>query len=164
MHDPSLRRVANRLAKTLQHDALIQKTTDELRNYLNSDRVVLYYFYYQWKGQVTFESLSDRQFSIFGETGADDCFNDEYAALYERGRTRAIADIETEPIHECHRDFLRRISVRANLAVPILTEKGLWGLLIAHHCQEVRPWSSDDIHRMQEAANTLASSAQIRES
>ena len=98
MSDPGLKQVVNHLASTLARDALVQETTDNLRNFIQVDRVVLYYFYREWEGRVTFESLSKSEFSIFGATGPDECFNGDYAALYEAGRVRAIADIETESI------------------------------------------------------------------
>jgi GAF domain len=124
--DPSLQRVIQHLHTTLERDHLVQQITGDLQQQLGVDRVALYYFYRQWKGQVTFEALSDSQFSIFGSTGPDECFNGEYAALYLEGRVRAIADIETEAIAECHRDFLRAMQVRANLVVPVLIPKGLF--------------------------------------
>ena len=164
MSDPALQKITERLTNTLQRDTLVQKTTDYLRNLLQVDRVVLYYFYRQWKGQVTFESLSSRKFSILGSTGADQCFNGEYAALYEAGRVRAIADIEVESIEECHRNFLRDMQVRANLVVPILNHRGLWGLLVAHHCQSPRVWSSSDIEALQTAASKLGKTRAIQES
>lgn len=162
--EEGLQRVLNRLVRTMDRNTLIRQTTHELRQTLQVDRVVLYYFYWQWYGQVTFESLSNNKFSILGSTGTDNCFNDEYAALYLAGRVKAIADIELEPIHTCHRDFLRSIQVRANLVVPILIPKGLWGLLVAHHCQKPRSWSPSDIELMQTAAQTLATDANIIES
>lgn len=164
MSDQNLQRVANRLAATLARDSVVQETTDQLRNFLQVDRVVLYYFYREWEGRVTFESLSSSEFSIFGGTGPDECFNGEYAAMYEAGRVRAIADIETEPIHTCHRDFLRTMKVRANLVVPILNHGRLWGLLVAHHCQDSHSWSQSDIEAMQQGAQTLATAASIRDS
>lgn len=162
--DPGLRSFADRLANNLARDRLIQETTDYLRDIFAVDRVVLYYFYHKWKGQVTFESLSSPKYSIFGSTGGDDCFNDEYAELYYAGRVRAIADIETEPIDPCHRDFLRSLKVRANLVVPILTPRRLWGLLAAHHCRDTRSWLPSDIEAMQKAAQTLATVPAIRDS
>lgn len=159
-----LQRVINHLTQSLQREVLVQQTVNQLRESLHADRVVLYYFYRQWKGQVTFEALSDEHYSILGSTGADECFNDEYAALYLAGRVRAIADVEQEPINECHRDFLRQIHVRANLAVPILTNKGLWGLLIAHDCQDPHMWSEADIQWMQWGAETLATDPAIQAS
>ncbi len=156
-----LGRISQRLQQTVQRDQLVQDTTNELRQFLQVDRVVIYYFYTEWEGQVTFEALSDNKFSIFGSTGPDQCFSDEYAALYLAGRVRAIADIEDEPIAECHRDFLRYLQVKANLVVPILTAHGLWGLLVAHNCQSPRSWSESDIDQMQAGALALAESPAI---
>jgi light-regulated signal transduction histidine kinase (bacteriophytochrome) len=104
--DPRLRGVIANLSTTLERDQLVGQITSELQQRLGADRVLLYYFYRQWKGQVTFEALSNPQFSLFGATGPDECFNGDYAALYLAGRVRAIADIETEAIAPCHRDFL----------------------------------------------------------
>ena len=164
MSDIGLQKIVDHLAVTLARDALVQETTDKLRDFLQVDRVVLYYFYCEWEGRVTFESLSSKKLSIFGSTGPADCFNDEYAALYEAGRVRAIADIETEPIAVCHRDFLRDMQVRANLVVPVLNNRRLWGLIIAHHCQATRSWLPLDIEAMQKAAKTLATAPSIQDS
>lgn len=160
--DPKLQRILTHLSTTLERDQLVEQITSDLQQQLKVDRVVLYYFYRQWKGQVTFEALSDSQFSIFGSTGPDECFNNEYAALYLEGRVRAIADIETEAIAECHREFLRSMQVRANLVVPVLIPQGLWGLLVAHHCQAIRPWTDADIVAMQQGAKSLAIAPSIR--
>ncbi len=162
--DGGLKRILNRLTKTIERDSLITDTIFRLRDTFDVDRVVLYYFYSQWDGQVTFESLSSDELSILGSTGPDECFNDGYAELYLQGRIRAIPDIELEPIADCHRDFLRSLRVRANLAAPILTGKGLWGLLIAHHCQTPRLWTSSEIQMMETEAKNLAQSSSIRDS
>ncbi|MCJ8279644.1 MAG: GAF domain-containing protein [Rivularia sp. ALOHA_DT_140] len=162
--DRGLKRVLNRLANTIERDTLITETTSRLRDTFDVDRVVLYYFYSRWDGQVTFESLSSDKWSILGSTGPDDCFNDGYADLYLQGRVRAIPDIESEAIADCHRDFLRGLQVRANLVAPILTAKGLWGLLIAHHCQSPRLWTSLEINMMQAEAENLAKAPSICDS
>ena len=164
MPDPSLKQILNRLSNKLAQDKLVQNIICDLRNKLNVDRVVLYYFYCKWEGQVTFESISSQQFSILGSTGPDECFNHEYATLYEEGRISAIADINKAHIAECHRNFLSKLQIQANLVVPILTTKGLWGLLIAHHCYDTRIWSEQEIQMMQQGAKTLAANASILES
>lgn len=160
--DPGLRQVMTRLSQTLERDQIVKQVTTDLQQQLKVDRVVLYYFYREWEGQVTFEALSAPNYSIYGSTGPDECFNNEYAALYLAGRVRAIADIEAAAIADCHRDFLRALQVRANLVVPVLIPKGLWGLLVAHHCQAVRPWPEDDIALMQAGAQQLATAPAIR--
>jgi GAF domain-containing protein len=164
MSDPALQLIFDRLSRDLARDNKIQATTNELRAQLNADRLVLYYFYYKWSGRVTFESLSDEKFSILGTTGPDECFNGDYAKLYEEGRVRAITDIESEPIQSCHRDFLRQLQVKANLVVPVLTDRGLWGLLVAHHCQSTYTWNSAEIAAMGSAAVNLAMIPSIKDS
>lgn len=141
----------------------MRETTLELQKRLKADRVVLYHFFRQWKGQVVSEALSNEALTILGSTGADECFNGEYAALYEGGRCRAIADTLTEPIQDCHREFLQSIQVRANLSVPILTPKGLWGLLIAHHCDGPYAWTPSEIDQMYSSAKALAATPSISE-
>ncbi len=160
---PNIKAVVTRLAQSIERDDLVQDVVHGLRLSLDIDRVALYYFYQRWKGQVTFEALSQPSYSIFGMTGADDCFNDEYAALYEAGRYRGIDDIESEPLHDCHRNFLRSIQVKSNLVVPVLIPQGLWGLLAAHQCQGKRAWSEADITTMQAGADRLATSPTIRD-
>jgi GAF domain-containing protein len=154
--EQGLQRVLDRLVVKMQRDALVQETIKQLRELLLVERVVLYYFYCEWQGQVTFEAVSSQEYSILGSVGAEDCFNDQYAAMYLAGRVRAIANIESEPIHDCHRDFLRSLQVQANLVVPVLIPRGLWGLLVAHSCQAPRSWSILDIQHMQTGAKTLA--------
>jgi GAF domain-containing protein len=159
----NLGNVLQRLNKSLQRDSLVQTTIADLRLFLQADRVLLYYFYSEWKGQVTFESLSNGEFSIFGSTGPDACFTEEYAALYLAGRVRAIPDIETEPIDSCHRDFLRNLRVKANLVVPIVTSGGLWGLLVAHHCRGSKVWTQTEIEQMKAGAKMIASSSLLNQ-
>lgn len=158
MPQDSLQIILDRLANNLKRDVLVQENLNNIRLNLGIDRVVLYYFYKHWKGQVTCESVSSSDLSIFGSTGPDECFNSEYAALYEAGRVRAIPDIETEPIEACHRNLLRTLKVRANLVVPIITRGSLWGLLIAHHCSGPHSWSASDIEFMEEKAKDIATS------
>ena len=164
MSDVGVKHILTRLSQNLNRDHVIQRVTKSLRNNLAVDRVVIYYFYQQWEGQVTFEALSDPKYSIFGSKGPDDCFNGEYAAWYQAGRISAVEDIETAGIAECHRDFLHELQVRANLVVPVLPPQGLWGLLIAHHCQQPRSWSASDIEKMQQGAVELAGADSINQS
>lgn len=158
-----LDRVVRRLMQTLERDRLVQDTLAEARQQLASDRVVLYYFFRQWRGRVTSEALADVNLSILGSTGPDDCFNDKYAALYLEGRVRAISDIATSEIDTCHKDFLEGLQVKANLVVPVRVNHQLWGLLIAHHCQCPRNWSDEDVAFLQNSAQQLCTAPSIRD-
>jgi light-regulated signal transduction histidine kinase (bacteriophytochrome) len=58
--------VLSRITNKLQQDQIVSDALHRLREQLDVDRVVLYYFYKQWKGQVTFESISEKKYSIIG--------------------------------------------------------------------------------------------------
>ena len=77
--ESGLLQVVSRLSTTLERDQLVTQVTHDIQQQLAVDRVLLYYFYCKWKGQVTFEALSHPQLSIFGSTGPDECFNGDYA-------------------------------------------------------------------------------------
>lgn len=160
----NLKSVLTRITRKLQQDQLVSKKLHELREILKVDRVVLYYFYTHWKGQVTFEALSDQKYSIIGSTGADDCFNIDYASLYLAGRIFSTEDIEKAAINECHRDFLRTIQVRSNLVAPVVCHGKLWGLLVAHHCQQIRQWQSFDIDTIRQYSYALEAATSISSS
>ena len=163
MSDPGLKKLLHRLSKNLTEDRLVSDVTESVRKKLGVDRVVLYYFYRQWEGRVTFESLSSDRYSIFGSTGPDECFNGEYAQLYLQGRVKAISNIATASIAECHRDFLLNMEVQANLVAPILVRSELWGLLVAHHCQSPFNWSDEHITIMKTGAKQLVDARSIKE-
>ena len=154
--DRGLLRVLHHLNQTLEKDAAVRDSVTFLRKTLQVNRVVLYYFYREWEGRVTFESLSDESFSILGSTGPDECFNDEYAELYRAGRVRSIPDVYLEPIADCHREFLRSLHVKANMVAPILVGTRLWGLLVAHHCEASKNWSDLEVQAMLNSAKSLA--------
>ncbi|PZO43807.1 MAG: hypothetical protein DCF19_04040 [Pseudanabaena frigida] len=158
-----LSEVLSRITNKLQQDSLVNDALHELRKILNVDRVVLYYFYAQWKGQVTFESLSDRKYSIIGSTGPEECFNLEYAELYLAGRIKLTDDIESATISDCHRDFLRSLQVRSNLVAPVLTNGKLWGLLVAHQCNDVKTWQISDVDSIRQYSHNLSAAPSISE-
>ena len=157
----NLNAVLSRISNKLQQDVLVSDTLHDLRSLIDVDRVVLYYFYVHWKGQVTFEALSNHRYSIIGSTGADECFKSEYAELYLLGRVRGIDDIETANINSCHRDFLRELKVRSNLVAPVIVKQKLWGLVVAHHCQSVKVWQNSDIDLIRHYSAQIADAPSI---
>lgn len=159
MMNPSnqgLSKVLTRLTNRLKQDSLVHDSLHELRDILDVDRVVLYYFYSHWKGQVTFEALSDYKYSIICSTGPDDCFNWKYAELYLGGRIYFTDDIDDAQISECHRDFLRSLQVRSNLVAPVIIEGNLWGLLVAHHCRDIKKWQPSDVQSIRQYSQGLS--------
>ena len=147
-----LNQISTQIRKSLKPDIIQQTTVHEIRQLLNTDRVVIYRFEHDWRGQVIVESVVPPWCSTLGDLGIDDCFAEKYAERYRQGRVRVINDVQAECVDPCHRDFLRQLEVRANLIVPILVQDGLWGLLIAHQCSAPRQWQQAEIDLLQALA------------
>lgn len=76
---------------------------------------------------------------------------------YSNGFTLAVDDVEqVYDLESCLLDFLREIQVRAKLAAPIIFEENLWGLLIAHQCNNPRHWGDSEKSLLTSIAEQLA--------
>jgi PAS domain S-box-containing protein len=140
-----------RIRQSLKLDEILETTVAEVRQYLQTDRVLIYRFDDNWEGTVVVESVAANWTPALGEAILDTCFQEGKWQKYFRGRTQAIDDLDQVNLSPCYRELLDRFQVKANLVVPIIQGRGatgrpqLWGLLIAHHCASPRPWRSFEI-------------------
>ncbi|MBW4658445.1 MAG: GAF domain-containing protein [Drouetiella hepatica Uher 2000/2452] len=151
-----IRMVTERIRRSLNLDEILTTTVTEVRQVLQTDRVILFRLKTDDQGYVVQESVDARWQSLRGQDIHDPCFLTNYTQQYFQGRVRAIADIDDGSIQSCHADFLRQFQIRANLIVPIIQTTELWGLLIAQQCEQSRQWSQDEIQLLQQLANQVA--------
>lgn len=134
---------------------ILHMAVTEIREILQSDRVIIYQFQADWSGIITTEAIVDPSLSIIGQTINDDCFP-TWIEQYLQGRIRAIDDVCTETeLAECYREFLTHLQIRANLVIPIIQSDHLWGLLIAHECYAPRTWTNAECELMNQLAIQL---------
>nr|WP_290222217.1 EAL domain-containing protein [Trichocoleus desertorum] len=149
--------ITQRIRQSLDLNEILQTTAAEVRQLFGVDRVVLYRFDSDWSGVVVVESVAEGWLPILGLHVIDTCFQANHAYDYQKGRSKAIADIHAAGLTPCHVQLLQDLQIRANLVVPILQQEKLWGLLIAHQCSEPRNWQPAEISLF----NQLASQAAI---
>jgi PAS domain S-box-containing protein len=154
--------ITQRIRQSLDLSTILNTTVAEVRQFLDTDRVVIYQFHSDWSGSIVVESVSSEQLSILGQTIHDPCFH-QWVEHYRQGRIRAIADIHVSSIQPCYLELLSRFQVRANLVLPILQGDVLWGLLIAHHCSAPRSWQRQEIHLLEQLAAQVAIAIQQSE-
>lgn len=152
----ALKQVTDQIRRTLDLNTILQTIVREVRPLLNSDRVLIYQLLSECDGEVIVEEVNGNWESILGLKLSSECFPQEYVQLYLEGRVRAINNIETDEISNCHRELLVNMGVKANLIVPIKMEKHLWGLLVAHQCQSPRTWQDAEIDLLQQLADQAA--------
>ncbi len=193
--------IAQRIRGSLNLEEVLNIAVEEVRHFLKTDRVVLYRFNPDNSGVVVAESVGAGWTPILGTNIQDTCFQKNCASLYQQGRVRAIDDIHTADLEQCHIDLLAQFQVKANLVVPVLqseqtimelgrgdcgqkslsnassflssqssiqdlksssvaarsaTQNRLWGLLIAHHCSDLRPWQKSEVELLKQLSVQLA--------
>lgn len=148
--------MAQRIHHSLQFEEILNTTVSEVRHFLQCDRVLIYQLKPDGSGYVVVESVGSKWQPITGTLVYDRHFAETYIHLYQQGRVQAVADIYTANLTPCHRELLEGFQVRANLAVPIVSEAKLWGLLVAQQCSESRQWHSDEIELLKQLATQTA--------
>lgn len=147
--------IARRLRQDLDLETILNTTVTEVRQFLRSDRVVLYQFEPNWSGRVVVESVDSRWKSLLNQLIHDPCFGAAQAVAYRHGRVSVIENVEAGIVKPCHAELLRQFQVQANLVVPILQGQRLWGLLIAHQCDAPRVWEVLEINLLKQLAEQV---------
>jgi len=148
--------IQERIHSSLNLEEVMTMAVEEVRQFLSTDRTVIYRFNPDWSGFIAVESVAADTMPILGIDINDSCFREGYVSFYQQGNLRAIDNIYTAGISECHINLLRQFEIKANLVVPLLQGENLWGLLIAHHCRSQRHWDSSEIESLKQISVQLA--------
>jgi len=147
--------IQERIRSSLNLEEVMTMAVEEVRQFLSTDRTVIYRFNPDWSGFIAVESVAADTMPILGLDINDSCFREGYISFYQQGNLRAIDNIYTAGISECHINLLRQFEIKANLVVPLLQGENLWGLLIAHHCRSHRHWDSSEIESLKQISVQL---------
>lgn len=148
--------IAQRIRQSLNLQDILQTTVDEVRQFLQCDRTVIFEFAPDWSGIVVAESVGSNWTAILSNQIFDPCLGATYVEPYKQGLITVKSDIHDAGIDPCHLQLLTNFQVRANLVVPITKGDELWGLLIAHQCASPRQWQSSEIDLMRQLASQLS--------
>lgn len=143
------------IASGLSRQNLLDLAVTEIREAIESDRVIVYEFDENWKGTIIAESVLEKYPKALGAEIADPCFADKYVSEYEKGRVQGTPDIYNAGLTPCHLRQLEPFQVKANLVAPILVDRKLIGLLIAHQCSGVRNWEQGVIELFSQLATQI---------
>ncbi|PSB06633.1 guanylate cyclase, partial [Pleurocapsa sp. CCALA 161] len=143
------------IANQLGQENILKTTVHEVRHLLNCDRVVVYSLDQDNYGVVVAESVAAGLTKSLGKSIDDPCFAARYIEKYSQGRVRAWNDIYSEDITPCYLEQLEALEVKAKIVTPIIRENELFGLLIAHQCNDTRNWQEQEIHWITEIATQV---------
>ncbi|WNC52709.1 MULTISPECIES: methyl-accepting chemotaxis protein [unclassified Thermosynechococcus] len=141
------------LTQQSDRQQILDNLVNEGRHLLGCDRVIFYEFDENYVGKVVAESVAVGWPQALEQVIDDPCFRQNWVDAYTKGRVQATADILNAGLTDCHLKQLAPLKVRANLVVPVLVEKKLAALLIAHQCSEPRQWQQPEIDAFLQLAN-----------
>ena len=167
--------LTRQIHQSLRLDDILQTTVTEVRQFLHTDRVVVFQLHADGNGTVVAESVGSEWRSLLSSTLYDPClaehhlrfsrpeslthdpaFAEAYFQRYREGQVTAIANIRDGNLEPCHAELLASFQVQANLVVPIVHDDQFWGLLIAHHCAAPRSWQPLEIDLLKELATQVS--------
>ncbi|MEH2039120.1 PAS domain-containing protein [Nostoc sp.] len=167
--------ITQKIHQSLNLDEILQTTVTEVRQFLHTDRVLVFQLKPDGNGTVIAESVGAEWRSLLSSTMYDPCLAESYIVSnrpqpvrhdpasiknyierYYQGQVTAVSDIHDGSIEPCHSELLAQFQVRANLVVPILQDNHFWGLLIVHHCTSPRFWQPLEIDLLKELATQMS--------
>ncbi|MGK7917988.1 MAG: methyl-accepting chemotaxis protein [Prochloraceae cyanobacterium] len=151
----SLKEITLKIASSFNPEVIFETTVTDIRQTLQTDRVVVYTFDENWSGTIIAESVGDNWPRALGVEISDPCFAQEYADKYKEGRVHSVADIYQADLTNCHLQQLEPFAVKANIVAPVLVDGELLGLLIAHQCSGPRNWEQAEIDFFSQIATQI---------
>ncbi|OWY66419.1 hypothetical protein B7486_36800 [cyanobacterium TDX16] len=152
-----LNRISSIAIESLNREDCLDNLLLEIRQAIQTDRVLVHRFDRNWSGTIVAESVTAQFPTTIGCQIDDPCFPEYYAQQYSDGRMRAIANIYAADLTDCHIKTLEQFAVKASLVVPITSDDRLLGLLIAHHCDAPRHWQIEEIELFRQLATLVSS-------
>ncbi|MBW4457739.1 MAG: response regulator [Nostoc indistinguendum CM1-VF10] len=155
--------ITQKIHQTLDLKEILQTAVTEVRQFLQTDRVLIFRLQPDGLGTVATESVDEGWTPLLSTSLYDSCFNENYVEPFRQGLVTIKPDIHDGSINPCHVELLANLQVRANLVVPILQDNQLWGMLIAHHCAAPRQWQALEIDLLKELATQVGIALQQAE-
>lgn len=144
--------MTQRIRQSLNLQDILQTTVEQMREFLQCDRTIVFQFAPDWAGQVVVESVKAGCMALLPLQIHDPCIGEQYVEPFKKGLITVKSDIYNSGVSPCHIEFLANLQVKANLVAPILVGDELWGLLAAHHCTAPRQWQDYEIESIRQIA------------
>ncbi|MBD2533557.1 PAS domain S-box protein [Nostoc flagelliforme FACHB-838] len=173
----AIAQVIQRMRQTLDLETIFAATTEELRQVLNCDRVVVYRFNPHWSGEFVSESVGNGWISLIEEHNndpyltegvlqdgrclgrildiVDNQVEDYYLQATPGAGFRSVPDIYNAEFDPVYIKLLERFQAKAYIIVPILYGSQLWGLLASYQNSDPRQWKPEEINIVVQIGNQL---------
>jgi len=187
----AIAKVIQRMRQTLEIKEIFSATTQELRQAISCDRVLVYQFYADWSGEIVAESVAPgwnllveqqmrdselKKVAVdqvncavktldMGEQQICDTYLQENQGGIYRDATnyRCVSDIYAAGFDDCYLELLEKLQAKAYIIVPIFRGSQLWGLLATYQNSALRLWQEAEIKMVVQIGSQLGVALQQAE-
>ncbi len=152
--DRLLAAIALRIRQSLNLEEILYRTVAEVREFLHTDRVLIYRFDATNTGLLVADSV-DPAWAIHTQSDRHQIWYCDNTAAYERGEIGIVNNSQQPGLPAAYQALMQRLQIKAKLVVPIIQGTQLWGVLAVHQCTDVRKWQPLEIDLLEQLATQV---------
>lgn len=145
-----------RIRQSLNINEILQTTVNEVREFLQADRVFIALNDSCDLFKMIAESVNPQYPSVLNWKKKDETLLQELRTKLLTDRVRVVEDITQTTVSPQLAALYQQFQTKASLAVPIMLGKELFGALIANSCAKPRCWQQIEIDLLQQISEQLA--------
>ncbi|MBD1939513.1 PAS domain S-box protein [Microcoleus sp. FACHB-68] len=152
-----LAEIALRVHQSCDLEQILNTTVEEVRQFLKADRVYIGHLDENLDGLIVAESVTAGFPSSLGHVTPRDIYFGEIKILFDEVSVRAVDDtsLKESPsayIAQYYADF----KVKSSLAVRLLVDDQMFGLLVANQCDHPRHWEPFELQFLERLATPVS--------
>ena len=175
LRDRIMMGLSQRISQSLNLINVLETAVTETRQILNAHRVLVCKIGYKERRGTTMAAALNTELQFLNNAevcehcsvnqGTTSCVLLSGIALEQPSihQIRNVPDIYAAELADFEISALEKFQVRAFLAIPILQNEQLWGVLIAQNCTVPREWQSWEVHMLRQLADQLSIAVQQAE-
>ena len=173
-------RILHQVTQQIQQDLdplmIVKMIIEQILSLLQVDRVLIYQINVPIKSKtdeqieqeelideelidlVSYEAKISNEIPSLLNYSEESCFHSrpDCHNKYLKEFCLVIENINHCNLDTCLQKLMQELGVQAKVAIPIIVQNQLWGLLIVHQCRQTRQWKSSEIKFLQNITEYLA--------
>jgi methyl-accepting chemotaxis protein PixJ len=155
--------IVNQMRQAPNPESLFEATVIETRRALQGDRVLICRFESAQQAIAVAEARGREWTPALGEKLPAICFGFDEAEQYLTQKIAQLNNIEAGNLTPYQSQILDHFQIRASLAIPIIVERSVWGLLVVQQCARSRNWQEEEIALLYQITTELTLTIQSLE-
>ncbi|MEM6715766.1 MAG: GAF domain-containing protein [Cyanobacteria bacterium P01_D01_bin.6] len=146
--------IAKHLLQSMRPATLLERSMEEVRRFLEADRVLFYNLRPNHVGVVA-EAVVPDQCSLKEILLTHTDFEQPGLDQYQNGAVQVIENVAEADLSAEFKHYLQALDIQSYIAIPVAQGDGLMGLICVHDCCHPRPWLPWEIESIKDVATQV---------